>query len=568
MKIYYLSVLLFIFITLGTTNTTKAQFCEGGTATETLDAANSNITLSSSGLWAFDLEGTTPAYEWPKTDSGEGPGVVFTGNLWFGGYDQGANLKVASKTYGQDENNGYWPGPYNYDPLVSDGEVCANWDRLFKVNRSEIESFQADFADNQQIDAPISTSILGWPARGNPSFNTVYGFELPIMNGGLAPFFDQNFDGIYDPMVGDYPLIKCADQAVWWVFNDAGNANDIGSQPLELEVQIMAYVYDSNVSNIYNSSFYDVKFINRGTESVDSMYAGIWMDPDLGCPYDDYLGSVPEENLAFVYNEDAIDGLADGTCEVVPTYEEPPMFGLKLLEGPYNSQGTGRLDMNSFVYYNNAGGPPTGSVGPTISTEIFNVLTGRKADGSVFLNPDNEPTNFLFPDNPADAPDGWSMCSEEIIAADRRFIMSMGPMTLPPGASNSMTFALVVQPQPTLPCPDVSALIAAADLPIPTNMIGSSYCNLTVGTNEEMITDLEFSVFPNPTSDQLTFQLSENEAFVAIQLFRIDGQLVRKEENLQSSKVTLSLEELATGTYIYQIQTQSGDSVSGKVILE
>ncbi len=570
MKNYNLPIFLLLILLFGITNILQAQPCVAGTATETLDAANSNINLSSSSLWAWDPNGNKPAYKWPKTANGDGPGLIFTGQLWFVGFDDGFNLKLASKTFGIDDKNGYWPGPIYNNSVGTNAEQCANWDRLFKVNRSEIEDFQLDFNDNQQIDSPVPNSILGWPGNGNPSFSTVHGFELPELEGGLAPFYDQNFDGIYDPLTGDYPLIKCADQAVWWVFNDVGNINNLNSSPLNIEVQMLAYVYNSNNENIYNASFYDVKFVNRGTEPLNSLYVGLWMDVDLGCTFDDYLGSAPEENLFYAYNSDAIDGLEDGTCESTQTltYDEPPMFGVKLLEGPYNEEGTARLNMNSITYYNNFGGPPNEANGPVYANEFYNVLLGKKSDGADFLDQDNEPTKFLFTDNPADTPDGWSMCSEETSLTDRRSLMSMGPMWLPPGGANEMTFAVVVQPQPELPCPDISALIAAADLPIPTNEPGNFYCGLTVSTNEETIAEVGLSVFPNPTTDLINFQLAEGKKFATIHLYRMDGQLVRKEENLPSSNVTLAREDLATGTYIYQIQTKTGDSVSGKIILK
>ncbi len=571
MKNFHLSVFLsFIFI-IGIINTNHAQFCAAGTATETLDAANSTITLSSSGLWAFDLSGNTPAYEWPKTATGEGPGLIFTGNLWFGGFDDGGNLKLAAKTYATDDSNGYWPGPYTQNPPSSDSELCANWDRLFKVNGVEIEDFRTDFEDNGQIDNPVPNSILGWPAKGNPFFNPVYGFEMPDLAGGFAPFYDQNFDGIYDPMAGDYPLIKCADQAVWWVFHDGGNVNNINANPISIEVQILAYVYNSNEENINNASFYDVKFINRGVEPIDSMFAGIWLDADLGCPVDDYIGTAPEENLTYFYNADAIDGEGSGNCNGVQSYEEPPLFGVKLLEGPLNREGTDRLGMNSSIFYFNGGvvpPPPVGWTDPSQAYEYYRFLTGRRIDGGSFMTPNNEPTNFLYTDNPADASNGWSMCSEQTAIGDKRSLMSMGPMRLSPGQSNNMTFAVVVQPQPALPCPDVSALIAAADMPVPTNTLNNSFCNLTVGISEEVMAEIGISVFPNPATDLINFQLSENESFATIRLYRMDGKLVRKVENLQSSNVTVTREDLATGTYIYQIQTQDAAAVSGKIILK
>ena len=94
---------------------------------------------------------------------------------------------MSGKLYGQDDSNGYWPGPLNEDGSITNDD-CNNWDRLFKVNRTDIDNFESDYADNQQLDNPIPESILGWPGKGNPNFSTIHGFELPNTVAGLAPF--------------------------------------------------------------------------------------------------------------------------------------------------------------------------------------------------------------------------------------------------------------------------------------------------------------------------------------------------------------------------------------------
>ncbi len=571
MKILSLCSVFLIYLLIGFSHQILAQPCATGSASETLDAANSNIKLSSTSLWPIYLGDSRFPYVWPKTENptSNSPGIIFAGNLWIGGFDDGGNLKLSAETYGQAiDKIGYWPGPLNADTLLSDAEICNNWDRLFKVNKFEIEDFRADYADNQQFDNPIPLSILGWPGRGNPSFNEVYGFDLPSNEPELAPFFDGNSNGIYEPMIGEYPLIKCADQAVWWVFNDASNINFYGANPIEIEIQILAYVYNSSDVNVYNSSFYDVKMINRGVEPLDSAYVGLWIDMDLGCAEDDFIGCAPEENLAYVYNSDPEDGYPNGSCgNGIGSYQdEPPIYGIKLLKGPLDKFGN-ELNMSSFNFHGPSGTFPSTSTVPNSPIEFYNILTGRKADGTVYLNPDGEPTNFLYPNNPSNA-DGWSLCSEEFSPADRRFVMSMGPMRFMPGASNEMTFAVVVQAQPEMPCPDVNELIAAADLPAPSNEPGNFYCDLTVNTLEINLQDNKIAVYPNPASDLINFQLSESEFFVSLRVFRIDGELVRKLENIRSSSAVLSRNDLPSGTYIYQAQTEKGASLSGKIILE
>lgn len=560
MKILSLCYLLPFFIVVGITQSVLAQG-----ATETLDANNAKITLRSNGIWGYSPEGS--GYQWPNTgnNQGPGPGLLFSGNLWIGGLNDGGNLKLSAETYGLNAQSLFRPGPLNEEGTIS-LEDSQNWDRLFKVNRTEIENFQADYNDNGVIDDTIPNSILGWPGLGNPSFSLVHGFALPNIGTGLADYFDRNGNEVYEPMKGDYPLINCADQAVWWVFNDSRiNSN---SSHVTIEIQVLAYVYDSNLSNLNNTSFYDVKTIYKGFEPLDSTYFGIWIDPDLGCPFDDYIGCIPEAELGYIYNSDAVDGLDDGTCNGIATYEEAPVLGIKLLKGPWDEFGND-VGLSSFTYYLNGGStptPPANISDPNTVAEYYNYLAGRKRDGSYYLNSENEPTNFTYSGNPVEM-SSWSMCNEEIEPVDTRLLMSMGPVRMMPGATNLMSFALVVQPQPELPCPDISDLITAADFPRPSN-VSSFFCNLMVNAHQEKVIDTNFSVFPNPAVNQINFQLSETESIVSIRLYGMNGQLVRKLENIRSSNMTLPRNDLPSGTYIYQVQTEKGASLSGKIILE
>ena len=50
------------------------------TATETLDASNSKITLNGTGLWGFNID-SEPNYQWPRNVNSQGPspGLIFSG---------------------------------------------------------------------------------------------------------------------------------------------------------------------------------------------------------------------------------------------------------------------------------------------------------------------------------------------------------------------------------------------------------------------------------------------------------------------------------------------------------
>ncbi len=203
---------------------------------------------------------------------------------------------------------------------------------------------------------------------------------------------------------------------------------------------------------------------------------------------------------------------------------------------------------------------------PTNAMAYYYLLSGFRADSEPFINPGMEAVKLLVPDNPAD-PDGWSMCSQASPIRDRRFFMSMGIERLDPGTINDMTFAVIVQPQPEQLCPDITELIASAELLKPL-YFSNFYCNLNVDTNEQELLNPSISVFPNPATDQLNFEISGEDSILSVDLYRIDGQLVRKLANLASNRVELSRNELAAGSYLYQVQTQKGNSVDGKIILK
>jgi len=225
--------------------------CEGGEAQINLDVNNIEAGLRIGGdLW---WDGENSAYEFPK---GSGRHLLFSGSLWMAGLDEGDNLHMAAQTYGGSATTDFWPGPIVNGSTSTD--LCANWDRFFSVTNADIESHKADFDDNGTIDNPIPTSILGWPGAGNLFFTITNGFDLPNSS-NLAPFFDRNQNGVYEPMEGDFPKIK-GDQATWWVYNDVGNIHGSSmGEAIRMEIQVMAYAYENGVDAINNATFYEYK---------------------------------------------------------------------------------------------------------------------------------------------------------------------------------------------------------------------------------------------------------------------------------------------------------------------
>ena len=145
-------------------------------------------------------------FEVPK---GSGETEVYTAALWMCGQDSGGNEYGAANRY-FDYGVDYYDGPIsatyntNYDKFYR---------RVFKVTKAQLGGFQN--LSFPTTESQVDSSILYWPGKGNPSVLSDYQVNI---TGNLAPFMDVNHNGIYEPLLGDYPSIT-GDQNIFFVFN-------------------------------------------------------------------------------------------------------------------------------------------------------------------------------------------------------------------------------------------------------------------------------------------------------------------------------------------------------------
>lgn len=475
--------------------------------------------LSGGDMW---WDGENAGLVIPNVKAGEKEvSAIYAAAVWMGGLDEGGNLKVAAQTYGGPNRNDYWPGPLrsslDEDPGTTDPEQCRNWDQIFSVSRTEIDEHlnqyeQAAYNGVAYTVDQIPQNVLGWPAKGNPFFGLVHGFDLPLSDAGLAGFWDEDGDGLYNPLKGDFPTLSLRscfrtprpDEINFWIFNDNGNVHS-GSQgdPLQMEFQVEAFAYATN-DQLNRTIFQKYKLINRAVEPLDSTHFALWVDPDLGCHTDDFFGCDPDRSLVYVYNEDAMDGIYNEDTPEGPTYcycpngiatycDEIPIIGIDLLRGPLGPKKIGpngelqnpalgeladtivELEMSSFTYFNGGGlaSTPPGTMAPVNALEYYRYMTGSWRDGSPFEYGGNgyqEGTyeiSYAFSDPPNDTL-GWSMCTALAggpIATEVQYnlLQSSGPFRLDPGAVNEVLIGLTWVPDQVLPCPDISDIQAASD---------------------------------------------------------------------------------------------------------
>jgi hypothetical protein len=499
--------------------------CVPSTSSTDMDINNVRARLLGGGDVWWDLN--NGRYIYPKVDPASGQtevSAIFAASVWLGGFDGGGNLKTAAQTYRQSGDD-FWPGPLiEATGGTTEAKLCSDWDRHFKVNGVDIDIHLQNWEANKDPQTNlldntdgIPEDVLYWPGKGNPFFSDKFPFELPDNEAGLADFFDADEDGIYNPLRGDFPKIgirgcdpndpRYPDQMVFWIYNDAGNTHTNTNSPtaLRMEVQVQAFAYATN-DEVNDMTFQRYKLINRGVDLLDSTYFALWVDADLGCYVDDYIGcdttyegltkdgSPKYRDLMYIYNEDVLDGQPGCACPGgVPTYcDQVPILGVDYFRGPLDldsiigyrdriialPDGTKdtiqepiflELGMSSFTYYNNSavGNWPAPMTDPQNRFEYYNYMSGSWRDGTPLTEggsgyniQSTERTNFALPGAPND-PNAWSMCTAELDFGDRRTIQASGPFQLKPGAVNELIIGVVVVPDETYPCPSLDRLLFA-----------------------------------------------------------------------------------------------------------
>ena len=431
-----------------------AAGCSPATSQTDMDVNNVRATILGGGDMWWNL--SDAQYEIPK---GSGLNSLFSGALWIGGVDAGGQLKVAAMTYRQSGND-FWPGPLDVATASITSEECTAWDKHFKIDRADVEEYVARFGiDPTYTSDMIPSSITEWPAHGNGAQDHF-----------LAPFFDANGNGFYEPYDGDYPDYNITgtndlaslygDQTLWWVFNDKGNIHtETEADPIGLEIHAQAFAFTAD-NEINDMTFYNYKIINRATLPLNDVYFGQWVDPDLGFYLDDYVGCDVNLGLGICYNGDAEDEGAQGYGF------NPPAIGVDFFQGPLADENDGldndrdgifdepgeQIIMSKFVYYNNdftvRGNPESG-------THIYNYLRGIWKDNVPMTyggdgkgsgpGATTDLCNFMFPgvSDPMFPGQEWTEVTAGNTPADRRFLQSAGPFTLEPGAVNTITTGVV-----------------------------------------------------------------------------------------------------------------------------
>ncbi len=314
---------------------------------------------------------------------------------------------------------------------VTNGVMWAN----AEASSSRIEDYVPGSIDPNDSTQTISPGIFVVKSSDEP-FGESWQEWADAVKGG-AYFYDGDGDGVYNPVDlngngkwdpnEDMPDLL-GDETVWCVYNDglpSGDRSftDVEPQGIDIRQTVWAYSTSGDLGNII---FVRYSIVNRGTvaNEIDSVYFGVWADPDLGDYLDDLVGSDRDLNAGYVYNDGADKQFG----------ANPPTFLIDFFQGPweftgdpndeaYNVRGpimgidtikgAKNLPLTAFVEYMNG---VVGQQDPNTKEEARNYLMGLNQAGDVV-----DPCNWLF---------GAVLGGVDCTTIDGHYMYSGDPVTL------------------------------------------------------------------------------------------------------------------------------------------
>ncbi len=569
---------------------------------EHIDLNNVKARVAHNTLFADRANGIS-AFEVPK---GSGSNTIYAANFWFAGVDNNGLLKGYAETYASNStppftlyqnytgNAGPIGGTANYE------SYSYQWDRVWKVSAIDIQNHIAGVGTTE--------AITNWPAHGDVSKG-----QAP----NLAPFVDTDFDGIYNPTLGDYPKIK-GQQAIYFIRNSDRTLAD-GVAPSGLEFHGMVYAYDCpEDSAINNTVFVDYTLYNRSTLSLDNCYFGQWVDFDLGNSSDDFVGCDVSRGTFYGYNGDNVDEDANG---VTGYGSSPPFQGVSFLKGanlghdgidnpyttdiptalsqngiPYAGLGIGfgdgtvdneYLGLSHFMSYN-IGAVINGNGDPRNVVDFYNYLRGHWLDsvGQVTWGGTGNPittgntiaADYLFPSDSdplfwstqgaSVTPVPWTEAVAGNTVGDRRGVGSTGPFTFNSGEVIEMELAFVFG-RDYNGTDNLSSLVVMQER---VDSIRSYHANdfattpcggSIIGIKNEAIPSNLLSIYPNPFTNQFLVSYQPTNK-TTVEVYSLLGQKVVSQQITQHLTL-LDLSNQPNGVYFVRV-TDGNEVVTKKVV--
>ncbi len=468
-----------------------------------------------SGSTHFHLPANKAGLYFPTFENQE-VSTIYAASLWLYGITNSDTL-VNANMFGDLQN--LTPGPIASE---FNNSYLAKYYRVWHIDNEMLADHQADFMNPNYA---IPEVIANWPAHGNSANGEAY---------YLAPFVDTNANGMYEPELGDYPKIK-GDDCLYFMLNDRNryasefDLDALQTDSLNIEVHVMAYLYQSDNTEVSHSLFMNYKIINRSENDYEKFRAAVWTDFDIGNSTDDYVGCDTLLNYYYGYNGDAIDQPVTSS----PGYGNfPPTAGCLFLN----------QKMTNSVYYNIGTNPASGD--PITDEHFYNFMNSTWKNGQHILwggngvsgvGVTNQEANYMFPSYPWQT-DGniWNEQSSGNPPGDRRMIGSGEEIFFGKGEEFCFDIAYVMaRDTNALVEPQLASLqLLQSYIPVVQQFYNDQhfdcYKNTVEPTGDNGTSgDDWFQVYPNPGGDMIAVAVPYDGLEHRIVIYDAIGQLVK-----------------------------------------
>ena len=484
---------------------------------------------------------------------------------WMSGYDPYGNLKRAGGALTGTDSD-FQPGVINVDGL----------NQIWKVTKADILAHRADFADNGIIDNPID-AITQWPTALFTS-----GFSNPNVLG--APFFDQNGNDVYDPMLGEFPYPNIGmgyfmpgipDETLFFAFNDNGTHEVFQAGKMNMQVFCTVWAYSCPEEPAFNNSIFVTLEYAHMQDALDSLYLGLGMYFEIGKGKDDYIGSMPQEDIFYSYNGDSVD---ENGFE-----NTPPVVGVFRIGGTDAYWDWPSVDGEKHfmrVHLHSDNELPATAF-PILTTEWHGFFSGHWGDGSPLRTGNygyhpQETSPALccaYPGLPGDTL-GWSESTAGIAPGLRRAMLMYRYPRMDyddqyranycftwarhPDSSNAVGWALDQFRTRKFIIKELTEELS--------NTVSKPPCmQFNVASLAPEMAAPDIKIYPNPGSGLIRV-FSPRTSFSAIRITDLSGKKMYEQADLRTSNIELDF-PLPSGVYFLTVLTNTNQRHTQKIVV-
>ncbi|MEZ5197123.1 MAG: T9SS type A sorting domain-containing protein [Bacteroidales bacterium] len=435
--------------------------------------------------------------------------------------------------------------------------------------------------------------IQNWPGNGDVSAGQL---------SNMAPFYDQNENGIYEPMEGDYPLIR-GTKAIFFIFNDDRDIHtETEGKKLGIEVHGMAYSFHEPAdSALWNSVFVHYDIYNRSGNTYSDTYIGNFTDFDIGNPNNDYVLCDVQRGAFIGYNGTDYDPDED---ETLGYHENLPALAVVLVGGAYmdNDQQDNPLggcdeSINGLNFGNGitdderygltrliSSQNNNSAIGdPNIAPEYYNYLKGIWKDNTNLMYGGNghmiwgavgPECNFMFPgdSDPCNwgtggaLPNGgynqgdlfWTTEEAGNPPYDIRGISVSGPVTFEPGDKQEIDLVFAFARNYAKADP-VDILLERID-DIKGLVVENGITELpeTLGVNQTRVNNIQIMVYPNPVKNDILHVKCKNiDQEIDYSIVDVSGLITGSGTFNPAYQNSIDLSDLSAGLYIIRFTSDN-----------